>query len=750
MVTRSVLIERSSTRIDFIRYFASGDYSNAYIQAVKFNEIFPDHQFGLKAIGTSLVALGKFDTAIDFLRRAVEVSDNDHEVHNSLGSALRASGDLVGALSAFDRVLDLAPEFLPAHVNRGRVLVELGRSSEALECYLSVLRVAPKDAVVLSRTVDIYKTADGIQAAIDFVTSLIQKDPWNEVLYVSRALLHYQSLDYKLAVVDLNTAIALGASDSDVYYRLGNAYQQLSCFDRAEQAFKHSLTVAPTNSEAVFGLGVASMKLGKYAEARSFFSEYLKERPNDLTAVWISTMLVLNPLSSCDRSRRIEREEFKQRIQKLALMARTASPTDGFKLVGLIQPFYLAYHEENNKEVLQCYGAMCADLMERWRRSEGITRTIGELGTVRQPHSRVKLGIVCGYIRAHSVWEAIVRGILDKFDKSRFDIVIFHTGSIEDTETKFAIKRASAYFSGQSTLQGWVSTIIEEAAEILFFPEIGMDPMTLQLASLKLAPIQIASWGHPQTTGLPTIDYFVSAEAFEPSNADAYYSERLVKLPNLGSCYYKRKIQPVKLSKDLLPNGSDLCLVICPSVLFKYTPQFDHVFVDIVLKHTNTRFILFSRPADIEQQNVFVTRLRRLFSEHGLSVEHFVKWIPWQSASEFSEILKRSDIYFDTLGFSGFNTAMQAALSGLPIVAYNGKFMRGRFASGILSTMGLGELVAHDSAGFVNIASLLIGDTKYRHSIRELTLERSKKLLHDEAPIQYLQDFIVSLTTPNC
>jgi len=75
-----------------------------------------------------------------------------------------------------------------------------------------------------------------------------------------------------------------------------------------------------------------------------------------------------------------------------------------------------------------------------------------------------------------------------------------------------------------------------------------MDSMTLRLAAHRLAPLQVASWGHPITTGLPTIDLYFSGEMLEAPDADTHYRERLVRLPGTGCC-----TTPIKLTPDALP-----------------------------------------------------------------------------------------------------------------------------------------------------------------------------------------------------
>ena len=58
-----------------------------------------------------------------------------------------------------------------------------------------------------------------------------------------------------------------------------------------------------------------------------------------------------------------------------------------------------------------------------------------------------------------------------------------------------------------------------------------MDELSLQLAAQRLAPVQCNSLGHPETSGLPTIDYFLSSDLMEPLDAARHYTERLVRLP---------------------------------------------------------------------------------------------------------------------------------------------------------------------------------------------------------------------------
>jgi predicted O-linked N-acetylglucosamine transferase (SPINDLY family) len=106
--------------------------------------------------------------------------------------------------------------------------------------------------------------------------------------------------------------------------------------------------------------------------------------------------------------------------------------------------------------------------------------------------------------------------------------------------------------------------------------------------------------------------------------------------------------------------------------------------------------------------------------------------------------MKCADAYLDTIGFSGFNTAMQAVECGLPIVAREGRFMRGRLASGILKRMGLSELVATSEEDYIAIAVRLAQDAEYRRRMRERIVKTRHILFGDLAPVRALEEFLIN------
>ena len=146
-----------------------------------------------------------------------------------------------------------------------------------------------------------------------------------------------------------------------------------------------------------------------------------------------------------------------------------------------------------------------------------------------------------------------------------------------------------------------------------------------------------------------------------------------------------------------------------------------------------------SRHGEVQQE---------IFAAHGLPYDGFVTFLPWQPASGFLGVLQRADVYLDTIGFSGFNTALYAVEAGLPIVCREGRFLRGRLASAIVKQLGLPELVTPTEEAYVELAVRLASDRAYRQSVRERMEKARSGLYEDPAPLRALEEFLLQARPP--
>jgi predicted O-linked N-acetylglucosamine transferase (SPINDLY family) len=276
---------------------------------------------------------------------------------------------------------------------------------------------------------------------------------------------------------------------------------------------------------------------------------------------------------------------------------------------------------------------------------------------------------------------------------------------------------------------------------VLIYPEIGMDQKTVQLACMRLAPVQIAAWGHPVTSGLPTIDYFLSAQALEPAGACAHYTEQLVALPNLG-VYYEPPVAVASTEPTSRAGAQTTPVLLCAGTPFKYAPEHDRVLVDIARRLGPCQFHFFQH-ADGALSRRLLQRLGSAFIAAGLDPAAHLVLRPLASADEFHALLRTADLMLDTIGFSGFNTVMRALACQLPVVSCRGRFLRGRLGSGILDLIDLSALVADSPQGYVDIAVSLARRCAERDALRTRLAERVPSLYRDRTAVTALEAFLI-------
>ena len=690
-------------------------------------------------LGATLLELGDARGAVRALETAVKLRPTDAEALSNLGLALSRTGEFARALETLDRAQKLDPESTLAMRNRGTVLARLGRYAEARPCLDGVLRAEPasagahcnlgnllRDSGVPSEALEPFRRAieldpGMVEAQIGLALVLRDLGREDEAREHSRRLLHDQP----------NSAAAL-------------IFEGTQCLERedtqgAVAAFREAVALQSSNADANYQLGNVLSLQRQTSEAIASYQRALAADPSHARARWALAMAQIPAIYADAGAVAKSRSNFARMLGDLDKWFDTARSVDGHAVVGSTQPFYLAYQASSNRDLLARYGAMCARLMAPWQKAH-----VPPLGT-RAP-GPIRVGIASAQLRDHSVWNAIVKGWVRHLDKTRFELYLFNLGTKSDAETEQARRWARRLEGGRRELLQWATTIAGCGLDVLIYPEIGMDPLTAKLASMRLARVQAAAWGHPETTGLPTIDHYLSAEALEPPNAAANYTERLVALPHLGVCY--EPLVPTTMAPDLaaLRLPQDLPLLLCPGTLFKYSPLDDAVWIEISRRAGPCRLVFF-RPTDGGESHQLERRLERGYAQAGLRFADCVTFIPTLDRARFFGLMQRAHLMLDTLGFSGFNTVIQAVECGLPVVSREGEFMRGRLGSGILRRMGMDALVATSDQAYVELAVTLARDAALRLKLRDEMMARRGVLFGDLEPVRALERFLESVAT---
>jgi predicted O-linked N-acetylglucosamine transferase (SPINDLY family) len=261
-----------------------------------------------------------------------------------------------------------------------------------------------------------------------------------------------------------------------------------------------------------------------------------------------------------------------------------------------------------------------------------------------------------------------------------------------------------------------------------------MDPLTYFLAYARLAPLQVMSWGHPDTTGLDTIDYFISADAMEPRQADAHYTERLARLAGPTVCVARPALAAAAKTRAALGLPEAATLYVCPQSLFKLHPEYDPVLRRILAADPRGRLVLI-HGKDRHWASLLLARL-------GPEAARQVIVLPMLSPSDFLALLATADVMLDPMHYSGGHTSLEALALGLPIVTWPGHFMRARHTYGFYKLMAYEEMVAADAEAYVERAVALGREPALRDAARRRILEASAVLYDNRRTVAGIGAFL--------
>ena len=574
------------------------------------------------------------------------------------------------------------------------------------------------------------------QALASFRQALSFRPRYVEALANSASALNQLGL-YEEAVTACDQALAIDPDFAAALNSRGIACLELGRFEESLASYDRAVALAPNFAEAYFNRGIVLRDgFNRSRDAIESYGKALAVKPLYPEARFAACDTELPILYASEAEILERREAYRERLAQLAEdIAASKSYGDWAAGVGARHPFFLAYQGLNDRDLAKVYGSLvCKIMADRFPPVALAPPAAGD---------PIRVGFVSGHFRGHSVWKAPLKGWLSQLDRGRFRLFGYHTGVKTDSATAEAASLCERFVQGPFSLDQWRNIIAADAPHILIYPETGMSAACAALGALRLAPVQCASWGHPDTTGYPTMDFYLGSDLMEPANAQEHYTEKLVRLPNL-SVYYEYPVIGEAAGQD----KADLDLLAgpilywCGQSLFKYLPQFDQIFPRIAREVGNCRFVFLQSVFGTPVMDVFRGRLRAAFAAVELDWEDYCIILPRLSLSQFIAAIGRCHIILDSIQWSGFNSTMESLVHGLPIVTIPGPLMRSCHTAAILRMMQVTDTVSDDLEGYVRTAVRLAHDQDWRRHIASRIAAKKHQVYRDRACISGLEDFI--------
>lgn len=443
----------------------------------------------------------------------------------------------------------------------------------------------------------------------------------------------------------------------------------------------------------------------------------LQRDPGFLAARWLSFQYPLDPspASAAEQQAFIERWQAGLRWFESQDFRRPERAAQVWGCVGSVTPFYLHYLDDAIPEMRR-YGRLLARMMAAL--SPGLPPP-----AVRRPGPR-RIAVPSAHFREHTVARLFLP-LLEGLDRQRFEV---HFLELEPAAPDWAarLEAAGHRHPGPRTPPHWLQLLSAIQPDVVLYPEIGMHPLHQGLAALRLAPVQACLWGHPVTSGLPSIDFALVPDALEPADAAAHYHERLIRLPGLGHGLAPSPPRATEEAPEGVRRAEPGSLeILCGASVFKLLPAQDAVFAEVLKALPQARLHLtplLPDPTPLRE------RMRPAFAAAGVDIDQRVLMHPLMSLEQFQALAAACDFGLDSLGWSGGMSALDLLPQGLPIVAVEGPTMRSRQTAALLRWLDAPELVARDAADMQAVARRLGEQTEWRQQLRERLRSKAPRL----------------------
>lgn len=607
-------------------------------------------------------------------------------------------------------------------VARARALLGANRCAEARNVLLARVQKRPGDHLAWTLLGETYcALGDGTAAAAALERALAIVPAHGPAWYLV-GVVHYVASRLEAA----EGALLRGAEDAESRERslrlLAHVYFLLRRLDAAGETYRKLLADVPDSLPAWRDLIQVLHQADRLDEVEAEIARG-RSLPLPQTVVELTDLVLLPKIYRNAEEVAHWRERVEQRLDT---MEKTPLRLAAADLDSVPSHFSLAYQGINDRPLMERLGTLyrriCPELAYRAPHIDGW----------REPGERIHLGIYSAFLRSHTIGK-LYYGLVKYLDRSRFRVTVFVP--LNEQKDAFAEQfRAAAdeYVSIPENFAVTCETIARYRLDALLYPDIGMHRLSYFLGHARLAPLQMTSWGHPVTTGIPAIDEFLSSELLEPEVAETHYSERLVRFSRLPACYQRYLLPPLK-SRAALGLPGDRHLYFCPQSLFKILPDFD-LALRAILERDPLADLYFVEGEDKSWRGALMQRLEQTLGREAGRV----RFLPRMGLSDFLGVIQAADVVLDPFHFGGGNTHYETLMLGTPVVTLPGAFMRGRVGLGCYRQLGVTDLVASDIESYVGLALKTAADGDFRAALRERILARGDALYHD---LSWLREF---------
>ena len=317
-------------------------------------------------------------------------------------------------------------------------------------------------------------------------------------------------------------------------------------------------------------------------------------------------------------------------------------------------------------------------------------------------HDKIRVGFLSGDFCNHVVMR-FSWGLLTKLDKNAFEVYCYSSGQKQDEIN--SLLRVTIKDNWRDiydlTDEAAAKLIRDDEIDILFDLSGHTKGNRLAILAYRPASIQISGIGFTNSTGLKTVDYFLT-DVHCIGDSAPYFTENFIILPHSHICLaelekVEHAAEPPCFKNGYVTFGSfNQYRKITDPILIAWKKILDAV--------PNSRLLLKNRILGTSDGKNFVINRLKQFKFDLNRVE--LRGHSDKHPLDYDDM----DIALDTFPYTGVTTTCEALYMGVPVVSLYGNRHSTRCGLSILNNVGLYELAVDSYDEYVNRAVALAGD----------------------------------------
>ncbi|WP_197440188.1 tetratricopeptide repeat protein [Polystyrenella longa] len=683
-------------------------------------EMVPDHPVALFNAGKIRHNSGQHEEAALYYRSILEQDNNHVSALLNLAKCERELHNYDESEQLFIRYQEITGNEKVTFLNLAFNKLYQDQLIESEELINKALEIDPKYVEAIEAMVRLRKLQDDFPAVRDLLKRVCMLKPKDIDCRYQLANCHYKLDEYASCEDRIMQILNLDDTHFPTWFLLGNLWGLHDKPDKAIECYLKTLELCPSHVAAHTNIAELSRGSGDLEKAREHFDLSLKYKDDPATR--LKRSVLIPPIIGSREEILMTRQALELNLDEMISSECYVHPDREI----LPTLFYLAYHGMDDRSLLERYSKVVVPSNE----FEPSPRVV-----VKRDDDRIRIGFISHHFKNHTIGN-LNQGLIKKIDHTRFHTTVFSQLKHEDYMGRLFQNEADEFIHLKSNIGAAVELIQNQDLDILYYPDLGMDPYTFSLAHLRLAPLQCVSWGHPVTSGSPEIDYYVSTELIDGPEAQQHFTEELVRFKTLPTYFYYPSLPKVFHTRAELGLPEKGNLYVCPQSLFKFHPDMDDIFKGILQQDPEGYVILID---GIEQK--WNKRLRTRYQEAMPQEHDRILFISRLDHEKYMSLVHNTDVMLDPLPFGGGNTSYQALALGIPIVTCPPVHQRGRFTQGLYRKIDVMDCVVESYEDYINLSVELALNKSKRDDVKSKILNSNSILFEEVEAVREFESF---------